>query len=160
VVAGLAAAGATLIAASSIFNGLGRFFWGGLSDRIGRVETFRLILGTQIAVFIALLFVDSPLVFGILVCYILLCYGGGFGSMPSFVLDVFGPRLMPVVYGTILTAWGCAGIVGPQIVAFLKDNFSQQAARYTFTTAAALLLLGLVLTFVMRSGQYAPEQAD
>jgi len=33
--------------------------------------------------------------------------------MPSFVLDVFGPKIMPVVYGVILTAWGFGVIIGP-----------------------------------------------
>lgn len=155
VLTGLAASGATLIAVSSIFNGVGRFFWGGLSDKIGRAQTFRLILGSQLLVFIALLFVSDPFLFGVLVCYILLCYGGGFGSMPSFVLDVFGPRLMPVVYGTILTAWGCAGIVGPQIVAFLKDNFDKQAGQYTFVSASVLLFLGLVITFALNNRKIA-----
>ena len=154
VMAGLAASGATLIAVSSIFNGVGRFLWGGVSDKIGRAQTFRLILGSQLLVFIALMFVSDPLIFGVLVCYILLCYGGGFGSMPSFVLDVFGPRLMPVVYGTILTAWGCAGIVGPQIVAFLKDNYGKQAAQYTFVSASALLLLGLFITFALNNEMF------
>ena len=151
VIAGLAASGATLIAVSSIFNGVGRFFWGGLSDKIGRIQTFRLILGTQLIVFIGLQFVNSPIIFGILVCYVLLCYGGGFGSMPSFVLDVFGQKLMPVIYGSILTAWGCGGIVGPQIVAFLKDNFAANAAQYTFACAAGLLLAGLLVSFSLNN---------
>jgi OFA family oxalate/formate antiporter-like MFS transporter len=159
VIASLAASGATLIAVSSIFNGIGRFFWGGLSDKIGRVQTFRLILGSQVFVFIALLFVKNPIIFGALVCYVLLCYGGGFGSMPSFVLDVFGPRLMPVVYGTILTAWGCGGIVGPQIVAFLKDNFAAQAAKYTFMSASAILFLGLLITLALSNRKFAPKAA-
>lgn len=159
VLAGLAASGATLIAASSVFNGLGRFFWGGLSDKIGRIQTFRLILGSQIAVFLALLFVKNPIVFGVLVCYVLLCYGGGFGSMPSFVLDVFGHKQMPVVYGSILTAWGLAGIVGPQIVAFLKDNYVGQSAQYTFIAASVLLLLGLSITFVLSNEKFVPKLA-
>ncbi|HWR39782.1 MAG TPA: OFA family MFS transporter [Patescibacteria group bacterium] len=158
VIAGLAAAGATLIAVSSIFNGVGRFFWGGLSDRIGRVQAFRLILGTQLIVFVLLMMVEQPIVFSVLVCYILLCYGGGFGSMPSFVLDVFGPKLMPTVYGAILTAWGCGGIVGPQIVAFLKDNFASQAAQYTFVSAAVLLLLGLGITCALDNRRYSPDK--
>lgn len=160
VVAGLAAAGATLIAVSSIFNGVGRFFWGGLSDKIGRVQVFRLILSTQLVVFIALLFVSNPILFGVLVCYILLCYGGGFGSMPSFVLDVFGQKQMPVVYGTILTAWGCGGIVGPQIVAFLKDNFASQAAQYTFMSAAVLLFLGLLITFALSNKKFTLNEGS
>ena len=130
-----------------------------MSDKIGRVQAFRLILGTQFIVFVALMFVNSPIIFGILVCYILLCYGGGFGSMPSFVLDVFGAKLMPVVYGTILTAWGCGGIVGPQIVAFLKDNYAAQAAQYTFMTASALLLLGLFITFALSNKRFVPACA-
>ncbi|MEZ4599421.1 MAG: OFA family MFS transporter [Syntrophotaleaceae bacterium] len=160
VIASLAASGATLIAVSSIFNGIGRFFWGGLSDKIGRVQTFRLILGTQFLVFIALLFVNNPIFFGVLVCYVLLCYGGGFGSMPSFVLDVFGAKNMPVVYGTILTAWGCAGIVGPQIVAFVKDNFAAQAAQYSFICGAVLLMAGLLITFGLSNKKYVPKAAQ
>lgn len=159
VIASLAASGATLIAFSSICNGIGRFFWGGLSDKIGRVQTFRLILGSQIAVFIAMMFVDNPSIFGVLVCYILLCYGGGFGSMPSFVLDVFGQKLMPVVYGTLLTAWGCAGIVGPQIVAYLKDNFEKQAAQYTFMSASGLLLIGVVITFILSNENFVSKES-
>jgi OFA family oxalate/formate antiporter-like MFS transporter len=129
-------------------------FWGGVSDRIGRIQTFRLILGSQVFIFVALIFVKSPLVFGILVCYVLLCYGGGFGSMPSFVSDVFGAKLMPVVYGTILTAWGCAGIAGPQIVAFLKDNLQKRAADYTFIIGACLLTAGLLITFFINNDRF------
>ncbi len=154
VVATLAGYGATLIAVSSIFNGVGRFFWGGLSDRIGRVQAFRLILGSQLAVFAALLFVDSPIVFGGLVCYILLCYGGGFGAMPSFILDTFGEKLMPVAYGAVLTAWGCGGIVGPQLVAYLKDHYPQNAAHYAFLSAAGFLLIGLLISFVLDNKQF------
>jgi len=144
--AALAGAGATLIAISSIFNGVGRFFWGGLSDKIGRVNTFRIILGTQVAVFAVLIIVKSPLLFSVLVCYVLLCYGGGFGTAPSTVLTVFGARLMPVVYGTLLTAWSTAGIVGPQVAARIKDLSPDKAPLYTFSVGAAILLFGLVWT--------------
>jgi MFS family permease len=67
VIASLAAAGATLIGVSSVFNGIGRFFWGGLSDKLGRARVFRLILGSQLVVFIALMYVNSPIIFGALV---------------------------------------------------------------------------------------------
>lgn len=153
----LAAAGATLIAVSSIFNGLGRFFWGGLSDRMGRVQVFRLILGSQVFVFIALLFVKQPFVFGALVCYVLLCYGGGFGSMPSFVHDVFGHRLMPVVYGVILTAWSMGGIVGPQIVAFIKDHYASQASVYTFGSGVVLLSLGFIISLFLNNKHFVAK---
>ena len=141
----LVSTGATLIAISSLFNGIGRFLWGWLSDRIGRIQVFRIMLATQGLVFLALSRAENPWLFAVLVCYVLLCYGGGFGSMPSFVLDVFGPVRMPVVYGAILTAWSVAGIVGPQLVAWMKDNYAQQAGSVSFLVGAGFLIVGLAL---------------
>ncbi|MEI8372785.1 MAG: OFA family MFS transporter [Planctomycetota bacterium] len=148
----LAACGATLIAVSSLFNGAGRMLWGWLSDRIGRVRTFRIMLASQIVVFGVLTQVGNPWLFGGLICYILLCYGGGFGTMPSFVLDVFGPTKMPVMYGAILTAWSAAGIVGPQLVALIKDHYATQLAQYAFLCNVAVLSVGLVLASTLRDG--------
>nr|WP_320130947.1 OFA family MFS transporter [uncultured Holophaga sp.] len=158
VIAGLAASGATLIAISSIFNGVGRFLWGGLSDRIGRTRTFRWILGSQCVAFIVLLFVNNPIVFSILVCYVILCYGGGFGSMPGYVGEVFGAERMPVLYGTILTAWGLAGVTGPQVVAFLKDHMPAKAAGFTFVTGAAMLLVGVLITLFLNDGKFVSQE--
>jgi OFA family oxalate/formate antiporter-like MFS transporter len=146
----LSAAGATLIAISSLFNGLGRLFWGAISDRLGQILVFRLILISQIFVFAALVVVREPWLFGVLVCYVLLCYGGGFGVMPSFTGVMFGQSVMPTVYGTILTAWSAGGIVGPQLVAFIKDHYADQAGRLTFSVAALLLLVGAALSLWLR----------
>ena len=56
----LAEYGATLIAVSSICNGLGRLFWGLLSDRFGRVTIFRVLLGSQMVVFGILMTETNP----------------------------------------------------------------------------------------------------
>jgi MFS transporter, OFA family, oxalate/formate antiporter len=145
----LAAWGATLIAVSSLFNGAGRFLWGAVSDRIGRSWTFRAMLATEIAVFVGLMLTRSPWVFGILVCWVLLCYGGGFGTMPAFIGDVFGPKLMAAVYGAVLTAWGVAGVVGPQLVAMLKDRVPDRASVLSFAIGAGLLGLGFLLSLAL-----------
>ena len=147
----LAVYGATLIAVSSVFNGLGRLFWGGLSDRLSQLPTFRLMLATQVIAFIALMLTGSPWLFGALICYVLFCYGGGFGVMPSFVLNTFGPRLMPVLYGSTLTAWSAGGIVGPQVVAWLNDRHGPHASTSVFALGAILLAIGFVLSLFCRS---------
>ncbi|MEN9974652.1 MAG: hypothetical protein RLZZ282_658, partial [Verrucomicrobiota bacterium] len=149
----LAACGATLIAVSSVFNGLGRFSWGTLSDRLGQLHTFRLMLATQVLAFVALRATSNPWLFGALICYILLCYGGGFGVMPAFVLNTFGPRLMPVLYGCILTAWSAGGIVGPQVVAWLKDRYGAQASGYAFAIGAGLLALGFLWSLLLTNAR-------
>ena len=150
VIASLNAAGATLIAVSSIFNGLGRFFWGAVSDKIGRITTFRILLALQAVIFVALIFVSHPLLFSVFVCIVLLCYGGGFGVMPSLINDSYGAKLMPVLYGAALTAWGVGGIIGPQIVAFMKDNYSDDAGLYAFVIGSSILVMGFILSYFYR----------
>jgi OFA family oxalate/formate antiporter-like MFS transporter len=145
--AALAAMGATLIAVTSIFNGIGRFLWGGISDRIGQVNVFRIMLATQLLCYTLLIFVKNPVIFALLFCYILLCYGGGFGTMPSFVTTVFGSRMMPVVYGAILTAWSAGGIFGPQVVAHIKDTAGSRSTTCSFIFAASLMTAGMILSF-------------
>ncbi len=150
----LAQYGATLIAISSLFNGLGRMFWGGVSDKIGRIQTFRIMLGTQVVAFMLLSKVSNPWIFQVLVCYVLLCYGGGFGTMPSFVTDVFGQKMMATVYGCILTAWSMGGLVGPQVVAVLKDyckahNMESEAASYSFLLGAGFLTVGFIASLAL-----------
>lgn len=143
--------GATLIAISALFNGLGRFFWGSISDKLGRVTTFRLLLLIEMGVFASLIFIKSPVLFSVGVCLILLNYGGGFGVLPSLIKDFFGTKLMPIVYGAALTAWGVGGILGPQITAYMKDHFSEDAGLYAYKVALVLIALGIGLSFFVKN---------
>lgn len=145
----LAEYGAMLIAVSSLCNGVGRLFWGLLSDRLGRVRVFRILLASQMVVFGILMTERNPWVFSVLVCYVLLCFGGGFATMPSFVLDVFGPQKMSTIYGTILTAWAAAGICGPLYVGYLKDQYPDRAFIYCFLIGILMLGLGYVFSYLL-----------
>ncbi len=146
----LAVAGGTIVAISSIFNGLGRLFWAWLSDGIGRKAVFVTMFITQALLYIYLPQVAGATLFAIIACYLLACYGGGFATMPAFAADSFGPACIGRVYGTMLTAWGAAGVVGPLVFA----QFKKQQALYV---AAGLLAVGLVLALAYR--RPAPKQA-
>ena len=145
----LARYGATLIAVSSLCNGAGRLLWGLLSDRIGRVRVFRILLASQMIVFGVLMTERDPWIFSALVCYVLLCFGGGFATMPSFVLDVFGSRRMSVIYGALLTAWAAAGIFGPLYVGYLKDRYPDRAVTYCFLIGVLILGLGYAFSYLL-----------
>ena len=145
----LAQYGATLIAVSSLCNGAGRLFWGLLSDRIGRVRVFRILLGSQMVVFGILMTESNPWVFSALICYVLLCFGGGFATMPSFVLDVFGAKKMSALYGAILTAWAAAGIFGPVYVGYIKDQYPDRAVIYCFLIGVLILGLGFTFSYLL-----------
>ncbi len=145
----LAEYGATLIAISSLCNGVGRLFWGLLSDRIGRVKVFRILLASQMVVFGVLMTETNPWIFSILVCYVLLCFGGGFATMPPFVLDVFGSRKMSSIYGAVLTAWAAAGIVGPVYLGYLKDGYPDRAVMYCFLVGILMLGGGFLFSYLL-----------
>ena len=149
----LAEYGATLIAVSSLCNGIGRLFWGLLSDRIGRVAVFRILLASQMVVFGILMTETNPWIFSALVCYVLLCFGGGFATMPSFVLDVFGPKKMSTIYGAILTAWAAAGIAGPVYVGYLKDVYPDRAVLYCFLIGVMMLGAGYVFSYLLNDNR-------
>ncbi len=154
----LAEYGAMLIAVSSLFNGLGRLFWGLLSDHIGRVTVFRILLASQMVVFAILMTENDPWIFSVLICYILLCFGGGFATMPSYIVDVFGSRHMSAVYGAVLTAWAAAGIVGPLYVGYYKDVYPDRAVIYCFLIGMLILGIGLIFSFLLDSERIRLEK--
>lgn len=154
----LAAYGATLIAVSSLFNGLGRIAWGALSERIGRINTFRVLFATQLIVFGLLMTEQNPWVFAALVCYVLSCFGGGFAIMPSMVTDVYGTKRMSRLYGVILTAWSAAGVLGPLMVAHLKDTYPDRAIIYAFLINILILGLAFTFSFLVSDGRFVPRR--
>jgi nitrate/nitrite transporter NarK len=130
----------------AIFNGLGRFFWGAISDRIGRNLAFALIFGVQVVVFFVLgQFHSLPLVLGAF-AIVLLCYGGGFGTMPSFNADYFGTKYIGQNYGMIITAWGFGGIVGPILAAKIKDATGSFSGA--LIPVAVMLIVAAILPFL------------
>ncbi|HET6438192.1 MAG TPA: OFA family MFS transporter [Anaeromyxobacter sp.] len=133
----------------ALFNGLGRFFWGAMSDRLGRNLAYLLIYGSQVVIFFVVGGVHPLPAVAVLFAIVLLDYGGGFGTMPSFTADFFGTRYMGVNYGWILTAWGVGGIVGPIFVARVKDLTGSFSGALPVT--AVILVIAMLLPLFTRA---------
>jgi nitrate/nitrite transporter NarK len=129
---------APLFGIVSIFNAVGRFFWGGISDRIGCQRTFAAMFAVQAVTLCWLCGVHTPAAALAGFAAVLLCCGGGFGTMPSYTAQCFGTRFMGLNYGLVLTAWGTAGLIGPMLVARAKD-FGVTFATLMPAIACALL---------------------
>jgi MFS family permease len=132
----------------AIFNGLGRLFWGAISDRIGRNMAYVAIFAVQVVVFLTLAHLHSLGAVLVAFAIVLLCYGGGFGVMPSFNADYFGTKYLGQNYGTILTAWGVGGLVGPFIAGKVKD--ATGSYHGALMPMAIMLLIAIVLPFVTK----------
>ena len=138
----------TIVFATQLFNGVGRMFWGTLSEKIGRKTAFMLIFATQVPLFFLLPHLSNVWLFTAAACWIMLCYGGGFGTMPSFAAETFGPKNIGSIYGMILFAWGVAGGIGPTMMEWIKTSTNSfDVALYA---GGGVLALGFLLTLAYR----------
>jgi OFA family oxalate/formate antiporter-like MFS transporter len=113
---------ASIVGVISIANGAGRLLWAWLSDLVGRRAVFLAMFLLQAAIFWLLPSAHSLAVFSALTVAVLLCYGGGFGTMPAFAADYFGAEHVGPIYGLMLTAWGVAGVLGPTLMAAMRER--------------------------------------
>jgi OFA family oxalate/formate antiporter-like MFS transporter len=143
----------------SIANGMGRFLWAWFSDSIGRRWVFLLMFLIQAVVFWIMPAVSSFAVFTTLACVVLLCYGGGFGTMPAFAADYFGSENVGSIYGLMLTAWGFAGVLGPTLIARIRE--ATGAYSHALHVIAAIVLLSAAIPLAVRPpASVAPRLAS
>lgn len=112
---------AGMVGIASIGNGVGRIVWAWISDGLTRRWTFALMFLLQVGLFWMLPGIRSIAVLTVVSFIILMCYGGGFGTMPAFAADYFGSKNVGPIYGLMLTAWGCASAFGPLLIAHLRQ---------------------------------------
>ncbi len=142
-----AAEAASLVGIIGIVNGGGRILWSTISDWIGRGITYMIFFGFEVFAFWQLAETRDALWFEILVLAVISCYGGGFSCMPAYLSDLFGVRFLASIHGSILTAWGMAGIAGPVILAMMKESTGTYVA--TLYLFSAMLLLAFLISGVL-----------
>jgi OFA family oxalate/formate antiporter-like MFS transporter len=103
---------AGMVGVASIGNAVGRIFWAWISDAITRRWTFVIMFLLQVGLFWILPSTSSVAILTVLAFIILMCYGGGFGTMPAFTADYFGSKNVGPIYGLMLTAWGSRAPLG------------------------------------------------
>jgi OFA family oxalate/formate antiporter-like MFS transporter len=139
---------AGMVGVISISNGLGRVFWAWVSDSLGRARVYLLLYLIQVAIFFALPHIRNLTLFTAAFALIGLCYGGGFGTMPSFTADFFGAKYMGGIYGWILLAWAMAAIPSPIMIARVRQNTGSYGSA--ITVIAIAMLVALVLPLIVR----------
>ncbi len=147
----IAAAG--MVSLISIFNGLGRVFWAWVSDMIGRAQVYFLLYAIQVVIFFALTSIHNIGLFSVCFAIIGLCYGGGFGTMPSFTADFFGPKYMGGIYGWTLLAWGAGAVPSPILIARVRQGTGGYGPAIHII--AVVMLCALVLPILAR---YRPKR--
>jgi OFA family oxalate/formate antiporter-like MFS transporter len=122
---------ASMVGVASIGNAAGRVFWAWVSDLITRRATLFVMFVLQVLLFWFLPNVTMISLMIIVTFIVLMCYGGGFGTMPAFAADYFGSKNVGPIYGLMLTAWGTASAVGPLLIAYMPRQRALIAGHCT-----------------------------
>jgi MFS family permease len=143
----------------SLFNIAGRIFWASLSDRIGRRATYFVFFLLGIALYSSVPWTAATGNLALFVasfCIILSMYGGGFATVPAYLADLFGTRMVGAIHGRLLTAWSTAGILGPVLVNYIREYQlahgvpRAQAYSITMYVLAGLLAIGFLCNWLIR----------
>jgi OFA family oxalate/formate antiporter-like MFS transporter len=106
------------------------------------------MFSVQVLLFWALPFIHSAPLVGLVSFAILMAYGGGFGTMPAFAADYFGPKNVGPIYGLMLTAWGFASAFGPLLIAKMRETTHQYGGA--LHVIAIVLAVSILLPFLVK----------
>ncbi len=139
---------ASMVGLASIGNAVGRVFWAWISDLITRRATFLVMFVSQILLFWFLPNIATAWLLTVVTFVVLMCYGGGFGTMPAFAADYFGPKNVGPIYGLMLTAWGFASAFGPLLIAYMRE--SSGSYHGALHVIAGVMAISTLLPIAMR----------
>ena len=139
---------ASMVGVASIGNAVGRVFWAWISDLITRRATFLVMFVSQILLFWFLPNIATAWLLTVVTFVVLMCYGGGFGTMPAFAADYFGPKNVGPIYGLMLTAWGFASAFGPLLIAYMRE--SSGSYHGALHVIAGVMAISTLLPIAMR----------
>ena len=148
---GIAATSAVLLlGVIGVGSTAGRFFLGGLADRLGRQTTLLLMfIGMAVALVIWLISTSVwPLaafafVYGVF-------YGGWVAVLPAVVMDYFGGRNVSGLIGILYTSVAFGTLIGPSAAGFAFD------LTHTYTlpilaSAAANIVAAMIVAIMVRA---------
>ena len=130
-------------------NASGRILSGWMSDKLGRINVLRAMIGISMVAMPLLYAAGNDVVLLYAAVFVVYwCYGTQLSVNGAATADFWGTRNAGINYGMLFTAWGVAGIIGPRIGGVLYDkNHNYQAAFYA---AAGLAAVALVAEFLAR----------
>lgn len=101
-----AGAAALVISMTSIANGVSRFIWGVIFDKMGVSKCLSLIAGcftlASIGLYVSFLY-NITIIFIISACLLLFSYGGNAITCPSVIRELFGHRTFSLNYSVLAT---------------------------------------------------------
>lgn len=133
-----------LLGAIGVGSTAGRFFLGGLADRMGRAQTM-LLMSTGMALSL-LVWAASSGFWGLAVFAFFYgaFYGGLVALLPALVMDYFGGRNIGAIIGVLYTSVAFGTLVGPAAAGFAFDVSRSYLLPILFSVGANLVAAGIM----------------
>lgn len=146
--------GFLLVIILAVFNTLGRFLAGWISDKIGINNTMRLVFISQAINMYLFSYYLSTTTLGIGTAVAGLSYGALFSVFPAAAVGEYGTKNLGLNYGIIFTSYGFGGVLGPLVAGKIVDVTKSFHYAYIFSTV--LLVLAAIVTITIKSS--SPKQ--
>jgi MFS family permease len=138
------AQGVMLVSLIGLGSLLGRFAIGGFADRLGRTASLGAMYAGLGAMFLLWWAASAYWVLALFAIVFGICYGAYVALLPTIVMDLYGPRSVSGIIGTLYTGCGLGTLAGPWLAGVAYDAFgSYQApilagAAFSFAAAACV----------------------
>lgn len=141
--------GALVVSLVSIFNSVGRLFWGGIVDKFGSYNTLVIVyLCSSLCLLLLLMFSGNLSVFYMCALGIGFCYAGTLVIFPGLTSQNFGMRNQGLNYGFMYSGFALGAVIAP----YVTSAIAKQTGNYNtvFILTIVLLMIGVVLTLATK----------
>ena len=151
--------GALLVGLLAVCSFAGRFLFGAMSDKAGRLKTQAALLAvTAIDMLIYFKQVDDFATFLVAMSLVGLCFGGAVSILPAMVSDTFGMRDFEIDYALVFSGHTIASFAGPLLAsAAYQGTGSFDAA---FTAAGLIAAAGFAFALAAMAATRRMRAAD
>jgi MFS transporter, OFA family, oxalate/formate antiporter len=143
------AEGVLLVSAIGVGSTAGRFFLGGVADRLGR-ELSLLAMYVGMALSLVIWAVSTTLLpLAVFALLFGIAYGGWVALLPAVVMDYFGGRNVSGLIGVLYSSVGIGTLIGPSAAGFAYDL----TGSYTLPTLVSIganVIAALIIAIASR----------
>ncbi|MFS2203413.1 MFS transporter [Variovorax sp. Varisp36] len=133
-----------LLGAIGVGSTAGRFFLGGLADRMGRAQTM-LLMSTGMALSLLVWAASSGFPgLAVFAFFYGAFYGGFVALLPALVMDYFGGRNIGAIIGVLYTSVAFGTLVGPAAAGFAFDISRSYMLPILSSVGANLVAAGIM----------------
>jgi len=157
---GLEATATIGVLAISMFNSVGRLFWGYMSDKLGRIRTIIILLSGSAVISLIILPMDGYWIY-VLIGLVGFFYGGLLSNFPALTADLFGQKNLATNYGIVLLGFGAGAIISSQIGGYFKniaaDDINLMYPAFLIVSFCGMVGIAMMLALRMLNKRVLPK---